>query len=84
LIRISESLFFDQNKEDNCIHAKFKKGNYIFLVLYLHGILLASSDKDLLVETERFFPRIFEMKDMGETPYIIEIEIHTDRQKRIL
>jgi hypothetical protein len=39
---------FEENKEDNCIYAKFKKGKYTFLVLYADDILLASSDKDLL------------------------------------
>jgi hypothetical protein len=43
---------FKENKEDNCIYAKFKKGWYIFFVLYVDGILLASSDKDLLAETK--------------------------------
>jgi hypothetical protein len=52
--QVSESLIFKENKEGNCIYVKFKKGKYIFLVLYVDGILLASSDKDLLVETERF------------------------------
>jgi hypothetical protein len=48
---------FEENKEDNCIYAKFKKGKYIFLVLYVDDILLASSDRDLLVKTKKsFFP----------------------------
>jgi hypothetical protein len=29
---------FEENKEDNCIYAKFKKGKYIFLVLYVDDI----------------------------------------------
>jgi hypothetical protein len=33
---------FEENKEDNCIYAKFRKGKYIFLVLYVDDILLAS------------------------------------------
>jgi hypothetical protein len=44
---------FEENKEDNCIYAKFKKGKYIFLVLYVDDILLASSDRDLLVKTKK-------------------------------
>jgi CRISPR/Cas system-associated protein Cas5 (RAMP superfamily) len=30
--------------KDNCIYVKFKKGKYIFLVLYVDDILLASSE----------------------------------------
>jgi hypothetical protein len=44
---------FKENKEDNCIYAKFRKGKYIFLVLYVDDILLASSGKDLLAKTKK-------------------------------
>jgi hypothetical protein len=36
-----------KNKEDNYIYAKFSKGKFIFLVLYVDGILLASNDCDI-------------------------------------
>jgi len=39
---------FKENVEDNCVYAKFKNGKYIFLVLYVDDILLASSDVTLL------------------------------------
>jgi hypothetical protein len=46
LIRVKE------NEEDNCIYAKSKeKRKYIFLVLYVDDIFLASIDEDLLAET---------------------------------
>ena len=35
---------FKENEEDNCIYAKFKNENFIFLILYVDDILLASSD----------------------------------------
>ena len=37
-----------ENVEDNCVYAKFKNGKFIFLVLYVDDILLASSDVSLL------------------------------------
>ena len=75
---------FEENKEDNCIYAKFRKGKYIFLVLYVDDILLASSDKDLLAKTKGFLSSNFDMKDMGEASYVLGIEIHRDRQKGVL
>ena len=63
---------FEENKEDNCIYAKFRKGKYIFLVLYVDDILLASSDKDLLAETESFLSSNFDMKDIVEASYVLE------------
>ncbi|KAF7821923.1 Retrovirus-related Pol polyprotein from transposon TNT 1-94 [Senna tora] len=52
---------------------------FIFLVLYVDDILLASSDQDLLNETKSFLSAAFEMKDLGEASYVLGIEIRRDR-----
>jgi hypothetical protein len=65
-----------KNEEDNCIYAKFKSGKFIFLILYIDDILLASSDVSLLLETKRFLFSNFDMKDLSEASFIIGIEIH--------
>ena len=67
-----------ENVEDNCVYAKFKNGKFIFLVLYVDDILLASSDVSLLLETKKF-----DMKDLGEALFVLGIEIHQDRRKRV-
>jgi hypothetical protein len=54
------------------------------LVLYVNDILLPSSENDLLVETKKFLYSNFDMKNMGEASYVLGIEIHRDRQKRVL
>ena len=41
------------NVEDNCVNIKFKNKKFIFLVLYVDDILLASSDVSLLLETKK-------------------------------
>ena len=55
---------FHENVEDNCVYAKFKSGKFIFLILYVDDILLASSDVSLLVETKKFLSSNFDMKDI--------------------
>jgi hypothetical protein len=75
---------FKENEEDNYIYAKFKIGKFIFLVLYVDDILLASSDVYLLLETKSFLSSHFDMKDLGEASYILGIEIHRDREKGVL
>ena len=40
--------------------------SYIFLVLYVDDILLASNDSDLLIETKHMLSTHFDMKDHGE------------------
>ena len=59
------------NVEDNCVNTKFKNGKFIFLVLYVDDILLASSDTSLLLETKKF-----DMKDLGEASFVLGIETH--------
>ena len=65
-----------ENVEDNCVNTKFKNEKFIFLVLYVDVILLASSDVSLLLETKKF-----DMKDLGEASFVLGIEIHRDRRK---
>jgi hypothetical protein len=57
---------------------------YIFLVLYVYDILLASGDKNMLTKTKMFLSLNFDMKDMGEASYVVGIEIHRDRKKIVL
>ena len=75
---------FQENVEDNCVYAKFKNGKYGFLVLYVDDILLASSDVNLLLETKKFLSSKFDMKDLGEASFVLEIEIHRDRENGVL
>jgi hypothetical protein len=74
---------FKENEEDNCIYAKFKNEKFIFLVLYVDDILLASSDVHLLLETKSFLCSHFDIKDLGEDSYVLVIEIHRDRKRGI-
>ena len=56
---------FKENVEDNCIYTKFKNEKFIFLILYVDDILLASSDVNLLLETKKFLSSNFDMKYLG-------------------
>jgi hypothetical protein len=75
---------FNENEEDNCVYAKFKNGKFIFLILYVDDILLASSDVSLLLETKKFLSSNFDMKDLGEASFVLGIEILRDREKGVL
>jgi hypothetical protein len=79
--RMIKDFGFKENIEDNCVYAKFKNGKCIFLILYVDGILLASSDINLLIETKKFLSSNFDMKDLGESSFVLGIEIHRDRRK---
>ena len=50
---IIRKFWFKENEEDNCIYVKSRSGKFIFLILYVDDILLASSDVGLLLETKK-------------------------------
>ena len=75
---------FKENVEDNYVYAKFKNGKFIFLIMYVDDILLASSDVNLLLETKKFLSSNFDMNDLGEVSFVLGIEIHQDRTKGVL
>jgi hypothetical protein len=54
---------FKANVEDNCVYAKFKNAKFIFLVLYVDDILLASNDVSLLMHLY--------IKDFGEVYFVL-------------
>ena len=58
---------------DDCVYHKFSKSKHIFLVLYIDDILLAINDISMLHETKRFLAKHFEMKDLGEASFVLEI-----------
>lgn len=76
--------WFKDNMKYNCIYAKFKNGKFIFLMWYVDDMLLASSHKNLLLETKRFYALPSWYEKSHETSYILEIEIHRDRTKGVL
>ena len=74
---------FKEN-EDNCIYAKFKNEKFIFLILYMDDILIASNDIDMLLETKKLLSSKFDLKDLSEASFVQGIEIHRDIRKRVL
>jgi hypothetical protein len=57
---------------------------FIILVLYVDDILLACGDKNMLHETKGFLSSNFDMKDLGDASYVLDIQIHRDRTKCVL
>ena len=70
---------FKENTVDKCIYLRVNESSYIFLVLYVNDILLASNDSDLLIETKHMLSTHFDMKDLDEASYVLGIKILRDR-----
>lgn len=82
--QVLTSYGFETNVVDECVYHKFSGSKYIFLVLYVDDILLATNDINLLHDTKRFLSKNFEMKDLGDASFVLGIEIHRDRSWGIL
>lgn len=82
--QVISSFGFEANPVDDCIYQKFSGSKFVFLVLYVDDILLASNNIGLLHETKRFLTKKFEMKDLGDASFVLGIRILRDRSRGIL
>jgi len=82
--QVITSYGFEINVVDDFVYHKFSGSKYIFLVLYVDDILLASRDIGFLQETKRFLTKNFKMKDLGEASFVLGIKILRDRSQGIL
>ena len=60
------SFGFESNVVDECVYQKFIGCKYIFLVLYVDDVLLATNDLSILYETKKFLPKNFEIKILAK------------------
>ena len=63
---------------------KISGSKFIFMVLYVDDILLASSDVNLLNDTKPLLSANFDMKDLGKASFVLGIEIYHDRSQNLL
>ena len=78
------SLDFEENTVDSYIYLKISGRKFIFLILYVDDILLASNDLVFLMDVKRMLSQNFDMKDLGEANFVLGIEIHRDRDHKFL
>ena len=80
---VISSFGFTENLVDECVYLKAVGNQFIFLILYVDDILLASSNIKLLKDTKSFLSKNFDMKDMREASYVLGIEIKRNRSQGI-
>ncbi|CAA7027631.1 unnamed protein product [Microthlaspi erraticum] len=76
---------YRRSEYDSCVYFKeLHRGEYIYLLLYVDDILIASKDKKYVLELKALLSSEFEMKDLGEAKKILGMEITRDRVKGTL
>ena len=53
-------------------------GSFMILMLYIDDILITSKDVSLLNEIKKTLSQHFNMKDLGDTSFVLGIESHCD------
>ena len=59
---------------------KLPSGEYIYLLLYVDDILIASRSRSTIDALKRDLSSEFEMKDLGEVRKVLGMEITRDRR----
>jgi len=78
------SFDFTMIDEDHCIYVKKSNGNFVILSLYIDDILLVGYNLEYVKTVKSWLSKLFDMKDMGETDYILGVKIQRDRSKKFL
>ena len=71
---------YTHSQYDHCVYFRQYGGTYIYLLLYVDDMLIASCDKSLIKNLKSQLSKEFEMKDLSAAKKILGMEIHRDRQ----
>ena len=76
-----QKIGYERSQYDSCVYFKvLQNGEYIYLLLYVDDILIASKDKKQVCELKVLLNFEFEMKDLGDAKKILGMEIIRDRE----
>ncbi|KAK1413090.1 hypothetical protein QVD17_34841 [Tagetes erecta] len=76
---------FIKSSYDSCLYfRRCKKGNYMYLLLYVDDMLIACQDKGEIEATKSMLKREFEMKELGEAKKILGMQITRNRELKQL
>jgi len=63
---------YTRSRHDNCVYFKqYSDGAFIYLLLYVDDMLIASKDKSLISKLKSQLSEDFEMKDLGAAKKIL-------------
>ncbi|KAI9177184.1 hypothetical protein LWI28_012036 [Acer negundo] len=75
---------FQMVEKDYFVYIKQDNDKYVILSLYVDDILLAGNSKEYVLAVKKWLSSNFEMKDMVEVTYILEVKITKDHSKKLL
>src|SRR5271154_6302317 len=80
--RYLKSIGFEQLYSDPCVYVNKEKG--IILAMWVDDLLIFGKDMDSVNDLKAQLSEEYEMKDMGELEYFLGIQVHRDRERKII
>jgi hypothetical protein len=71
-----------RSKFDHCIHSKEEGRRFIYVALYVNDMLLIEKIMNAIKEVKKQLSSKFDMKDLGETNFILGTKINRDQATR--
>jgi Reverse transcriptase (RNA-dependent DNA polymerase) len=81
--KIKEFGFIKYNEEP-CVYKRFSGNIIVFLILYVDDILLIGNDIFTFDNVKSSLKKVFSMKDLDETAYILGIKIYRDGSQKLI
>ena len=72
---------YTRSHYDPCVYYnKLPGGEYVYLLLYIDDILIASRSRSVIDNLKKDLSSEFEMKDLGEVKKMLGMKIERDRK----
>lgn len=81
--KINEELIrngFKRGKADICLYSKQVGKEWIYVLIYVDDIIMASKSETLLLNTENFLKSKFEIKNLGDLKYYLGVQFYRDQR----
>ena len=66
---------FIQSENDQCLYSKTVDGKWIYVLVYVDDIIIASDSDELIISVARQLCKTFDMCDLGELMFYLGIHI---------
>lgn len=71
------------NTADICLYVRHASSSILLIALYEDDLLIASNSETVVAETKRLLRNRFEMKDLGRSRTILEMDISRKADKTV-
>lgn len=79
-----EAMGFTQTKSDPSIYIWVTDGARVILPVFVDDITIVSSDTNKIAGVKDALRKVFKIKDLGQTTYLLGIKVDYDRDNRVL